>query len=161
MLVGVAIPMELRNVVHLSQARLFALYFFSLSGVEGFYAKLAKMQFWPSMFSMPLSSIVLIAGLSADSVMNSSKAACGLQWITGSMFWQYSSGRSIEFWKGGFEYVIEVHIGHLLGVCEGIPPRKNVLISDLLRSFLVFLGWNCKSGQPAAKPGCCVWSLQN
>ena len=66
-------PMDLCNVVYLSQARLFALYFFAKSGVEGFYAKLSKTQFGP------LSSIVLLAGLSADSVMNSSKASRGLQ----------------------------------------------------------------------------------
>ena len=72
------------------------------------------------------------------------------------------SGR-LEFWKGGFQYVIKAHVGHLLRGLGGAPhPPGKFWISDLLRSFLVY-SWGeiAKAGRLTAKPGCCVWSPQN
>ena len=49
----------------------------------------------------------------------------------------------LEFWKGGFQYVIKVHVALLGGGggggggLGGKPPEK-FWIFDLLRSFLVY-----------------------
>ena len=62
----------------------------------------------------------------------------------------------LEFWKGGFQYAIKVHVARLLGRSGGKPPYpENFLISDLLRSFLVYCwGEIAKVGRPTAKPSC-------
>ena len=63
----------------------------------------------------------------------------------------------LEFGKGGFQYAVTARVGCLLGGCGGMPPQENLLISDLLRSFLVY-SWGeiAKVGRPTAKPNCCV-----
>ena len=55
----------------------------------------------------------------------------------------------LEFGKGGFQYAVTARVGCLLGGVGACPPQENFLISDLLRSFLVY-SWGeiAKVGRP-------------